>query len=109
VFFSASLDEQAFRRIPDVGNAADMINDDLPTNLDYLDESFGSAAGLRELRDDDLEDFDVQEDGRTTPVAGETGVVSKVGGETIRIIKPIRPVEHYYDTIPPENTGDLTR
>lgn len=104
----ASLDEQAFRRIPDVGNAADMINDDLPTNLDYLDESFGSAAGLRELRDDDLEDFDVQEDGRTTPVAGETGVVSKVGGETIRIIKPIRPVEHYYDTIPPENTGDLT-
>ncbi|KAG2157198.1 hypothetical protein DEU56DRAFT_8443 [Suillus clintonianus] len=103
----ASLDEQAFRRIPDVGNAADMISDDLPTNLDYLDESFGSAAGLRELRDDDLEDFDVQEDGRTTPVAGETGVVSNVGGETIRIIKPIRPIEHYYDTIPPENTGDL--
>ncbi|KAG1891100.1 hypothetical protein F4604DRAFT_1567203 [Suillus subluteus] len=104
----ASLDEQAFRRIPDVGNAADMINDDLPTNLDYLDESFGSAAGLRELRDDDLEDFDVQEDGRITPVAGETGVVSKVGGETIRIIKPIHPIEHYYDTIPPENTGDLS-
>ncbi|KAG2356196.1 hypothetical protein BDR07DRAFT_1492224 [Suillus spraguei] len=103
----ASLDEQAFRRIPDIGNAADMINDDLPTNLDYLDESFGSAAGLRELRDDDLEDFDVQEDGRATPVAGETGVVSKVGGETIRIIKPIRSIEHYYDTIPPENTGDL--
>ncbi|KAG1753407.1 hypothetical protein EDB19DRAFT_1669210 [Suillus lakei] len=103
----ASLDEQAFRRIPDVGNAADMIYDDLPRNLDYLDESFGSAAGLRELRDDDLEDFDVQEDGRTTPVAGETGVVSKVGGETIRIMKPIRPIEHYYDTIPPENTGDL--
>ncbi|KAG1878016.1 hypothetical protein DFJ58DRAFT_753708 [Suillus subalutaceus] len=104
----ASLDEQAFRRIPDVGNAADMINDDLPTNLDYLDESFGSAAGLRELRDDDLEDFDVHEDGRITPVAGETGVVSKVGGETIRIIKPIHPIEHYYDTIPPENTGDLS-
>lgn len=103
----ASLDEQAFRRIPDIGNAADMINDDLPTNLDYLDESFGSAAGLRELRDDDLEDFDVQEDGRATPVAGETGVVSKVGGETIRIIKPIHSIEHYYDTIPPENTGDL--
>ncbi|KAG1803777.1 uncharacterized protein HD556DRAFT_1330227 [Suillus plorans] len=103
----ASLDEQAFRRIPDVGNAADMINDDLPTNLDYLDESFGSAAGLRELRDDDLEDFDMQEDGRTTPVVGETGVVSKVGGETIRIIKPIRSIEHYYDTIPADNTGDF--
>ncbi|KAG1832558.1 hypothetical protein DFJ58DRAFT_823126, partial [Suillus subalutaceus] len=102
----ASLDEQAFRRIPDVGNAADMINDDLTTNLDYLDESFGSAAGLRELRDDDLEDFDVHEDGRITPVAGETGVVSKVGGETIRIMKPIHPIEHYYDTIPPDNTGD---
>jgi len=86
-----------------------MINDDLPTNLDYLDESFGSAAGLRELRDDDLDDFDVEEHGRTIPATGKTGVVSTVGGETIRIVKPIRPIEHYYDTILPENTGDLAR
>lgn len=106
---SASLDEQAFRKIPDVGTAADMINDHLPTNPYYLDEDFGSAAGLRELRDDDIDDFDVEEYGRATPVSGETGVVSNVGGETIRIIKPIRPIEHYYDTILPENTGDLAR
>ncbi|OAX41967.1 hypothetical protein K503DRAFT_832684 [Rhizopogon vinicolor AM-OR11-026] len=103
----ASLDEQAFKRIPDVGTAADMINDDLPKNLDYLDEDFGSAAGLRELRDDDLDDFDVEEYDRRSPVPGEIGVVSNVGGETIRVIKPIRPIEHYYDMIPPENTGDM--
>lgn len=107
---SASLDEQAFRRIPDVGTAADMINDDLPTNPYYLDEDFGSAAGLRELEDDeDLDDFDVNECSCTTPVAGKVNVVSNVGGETIRIIKPIRPIEHHYDTIPPENTGDMAR
>jgi autophagy-related protein 2 len=36
-----------------------MSYDDLPTNLDHLDESFGTAAGLREMRDDDLDDEDV--------------------------------------------------
>lgn len=106
---SASLDEQAFRRIPDVGTAADMINDDLPTNPYYLDEDFGSAAGLRELQDDDLDDFDVNEYSCATPVAGKVNVVSNIGGETIRIIKPIRAIEHHYDTIPPENTGDMAR
>ncbi|KIK96324.1 hypothetical protein PAXRUDRAFT_138716 [Paxillus rubicundulus Ve08.2h10] len=98
---TASLDEQAFKIVPEVGSVADMIRDDLPANLDYLDASFGTAAGLRELRDDDLEDFDTEEQSRrTTPVAGEIGIVSKVGGETIRILRPFAFVEHYFDTIP---------
>ncbi|KAI6045750.1 hypothetical protein EDC04DRAFT_2888774 [Pisolithus marmoratus] len=100
---TASLDENAFRRVPEVGNTADMISDDLPANLDYLDVSFGAAAGLRELRDDDLEDFNTEEQcGRNTPVPGETGIVSNVGGETVRIFRKFTFTEHYFDTITPD-------
>ncbi|KAF9227681.1 hypothetical protein BS17DRAFT_774146 [Gyrodon lividus] len=104
---TASLDEQAFKILPEVGSTADMIRDDLPANLDYLDASFGTAAGLRELRDDDLEDFNTEEQSdRTTPMAGEIGIVSKVGGETVRILRPFSFVEHYFDTTPPDTATD---
>jgi autophagy-related protein 2 len=87
-----------------------MIRDDLPANLDYLDASFGTAAGLRELRDDDLEDFDTEELSHpTTPEAGEIGIVSKVGGETIRILRPFTFVEHYFDTISPNTATGSDR
>ena len=43
----ASLDEDAFRRPPEVGPAPDMIYDDVPTKLEYLDVSFSASAGLR--------------------------------------------------------------
>lgn len=94
--------------MPEVGPAPDMINDDLPTNMDYLDESFGAAAGLRELRDDDLDEFETEdvEDERTSPVATPdgTGIVSRVGGETIKILRPegIQVAEGYFDNLPPD-------
>ncbi|TRM57600.1 hypothetical protein BD626DRAFT_514419 [Schizophyllum amplum] len=84
------VDEQAYPRVPDIGPAPDLIIDDLPTNPDYLDESFGAAAGLRELRDDDLEDFDdeAEEIPVYTPSGSQAGVISRVGGETIKILRP---------------------
>lgn len=99
--------------MPEVGPAPDMINDDLPTNLDYLDESFGSAAGLRELRDDDLDEFDVEEMQAGDPVdfnaSGGTGVISRVGGETIKILRPegIQILDNHFDTLPPD-AGNIT-
>ncbi|KAI0797999.1 hypothetical protein C8Q75DRAFT_709658 [Abortiporus biennis] len=95
----ASLDEHAFRRLPEVGATADMIYDDLPTNPDYLDESFSAAGGLRELTDDDLDDF-----GSTFNATDQPGVISKYGGETIRILQPegLQIIEHYYNTLPPD-------
>jgi len=87
-----------------------MINDDLPTNLDYLDESFSAAAGLRELRDDDLDEFDVGEEmGRTTPTptTPHTGIISKIGGETIKMLRAegIQITENYFDNLPPDSTN----
>ncbi|KAH7922102.1 putative peripheral membrane protein [Leucogyrophana mollusca] len=104
-----SVDEEAFRKVPEVGTMPDMISDDLPSNLDYLDASFGTAAGLRELRDDDLDDFDTEEaSGRTTPTTGhKIGVVSNVGGETIKINRPLKFVDNYYDTLGPGHAEDV--
>ncbi|KAJ7109447.1 hypothetical protein C8R44DRAFT_937041 [Mycena epipterygia] len=101
----ASVDDLAFKRVPEVGPPPDMINDDLPTNMDYLDESFGAAAGLRELRDEDLDDFDVDDDlDRGSPTPGAPEIVSKVGGETVKILRPegLHIVEHYFDNLPPD-------
>lgn len=99
--FSASLDEHAFRRIPEVGAAPDMISDDLPSNPDYLDQSFSATAGLREITDDDLDDFGVEDNNPTT--MEQPGVVSKHGGETIRMLQPtLHTVEHHFDALPPD-------
>lgn len=115
---SAAVDENAFRRMPDLGPAPDMIHDDLPTNLDYLDASFGAAAGLRELRDDDLYDFEPHEPepGRNTPTApiaapSVDGVISNVGGETIRMLvtEGIRIVEGHFENIPQDTAAMSSR
>lgn len=95
--------------MPEVGAAPDMINDDLPSNLDYLDASFGTAAGFRELRDEDLDEFDVED----IPISGgsSAGVISSVGGETIRVSSEggIHIVEHYFDTLPPDSADDSSQ
>ncbi|KAE9409647.1 hypothetical protein BT96DRAFT_953466 [Gymnopus androsaceus JB14] len=85
--------------------APDMIFDDLPRNLDYLDESFGAAGGLRELRDEDLDEFD--DDEEVFPISSRDddfdGVVSRVGGETIRMLRPegLQIVDNHFDNLPP--------
>lgn len=98
-----SLDEEAFRTLPEVGAAPDMINDDLPSNPDYLDESFGAAAGFREIRDDEFDEEDI-------PVSDTSaeGFVSNVGGETIRMLSDsgINIVEHHFDNLPPDALDD---
>jgi autophagy-related protein 2 len=100
-----SLDENAFNAAPEVGATPDMIQDDLPSNADYLDESYGAAAGFRELRDDDFDEFDVGD----IPVSSNSmsGVISSIGGETIRVLTEggIHPVQHYFNTLPPDS-GD---
>lgn len=99
----ASLDEHAFRlTIPQVGATPDMVDDDLPTNPDYLDDSFSATAGLRELGDDELDEFDENE--VHVNVADQTGLISAYGGETIRLFdaKGLQIIENYYETLPPE-------
>lgn len=94
-----SLDEQAFKRIPEIGPLADMIDDDLPSNLEYIDESFGAAAGLRELTDEDLE-----EDFIATTIQRQASQprVQTHGGETVSMLLPsLNIIEGYYETLTP--------
>ena len=93
--------------MPEVGAAPDMIYDDLPSNPDYLDVSFGAAAGLRELDDDDV-DMDDQSQSEQmggtdlSPYSGDKGVISSVGGETIRVCDTngLHIVENFFNTLP---------
>ena len=77
-----------------------MIYDDLPTNLEYLGESFSASAGLRELPDDESED-DIFQHPTTSP--GNTdGIISYHGGETVRMFQPeLGTVEHFFETLQP--------
>lgn len=102
-----SIDQHAFQDVPEVGAAPDMIYDDLPSNPDYLDVSFGAAAGLRELDDDDL---DMDDQSQSEQIGGtdlpsysaDNGVVSSVGGETVRLLDPVglHVVENFFNTLP---------
>ena len=102
----SSLDEDAFKTLPEVGAAPDMINDDLPNNPDYLDESFGAAAGFREIEDDEFDEEDIP-----VPDANAEGVVSSVGGETIRMLSDsgIKIAEHHFDNLPPDALDDSSQ
>ncbi|TFY57663.1 hypothetical protein EVJ58_g6885 [Rhodofomes roseus] len=105
----SSLDEHAFRQLPEVGAAPDMIYDDLPTNPDYLDESFGAAAGLRELDDDEFDETNVDAPLGTGDVDDEDSNTSTYGGETVRMLRPegLQIIEHYFDTMSPDSVdGD---
>lgn len=83
-----------------------MISDDLPNNPDYLDESFGAAAGFREIRDDEFDEEDI-----LVSDANAEGVISNVGGETVRILSDsgINIVEHHFDNLPPDALDDSSQ
>ena len=86
-----------------------MIYDDLPTNPDYLDESFGAAAGLRELDDDEFDESDVSSPSTVGDNVDDGENTSTYGGETIRMLRPegLQIIEHYFDTMSPDSVdGD---
>jgi autophagy-related protein 2 len=103
---TSSLDENAFARPPEFTADADMIRDNLPLNTEYLEDSFGAAAGFRDLTEDDLEDFNDPDDPEAA-YAQDANAPRGVAHETIRILDPlgVRPVEYYFDNMTPE---DLT-
>lgn len=79
-----------------------MINDDLPSNPEYLDASFGAAAGLREYDDEDLEDLQEEDIFSYNTTSEKAGLISKVGGETIKLLhsEGLDVVENYFTTLP---------
>lgn len=103
-----SLDDDAFRRVPELGPAPDMVDDDLPSNLEYLDASYGTAAGFREILDEDADDDFGLHIGTATATfvnpPGGIGVISNAGGETVKMLTTSIPIiENFYDNILPDS------
>ncbi|KAG8893886.1 autophagy- protein 2, partial [Tulasnella sp. 403] len=105
----SSIDENAFKSAPEVDMPGDMMRDDLPTNLDYLDAAYGAAGGINAYSDEDDFEDDFSEGDSTrgpatpTPSTPESSVLTNTRGETIRMLDPrgINIIEDYYETITP--------
>jgi len=80
-----------------------MIYDDLPQNLDYLDSSYGLAGGVRELPDEEFHDSDT-EGNAARNINPQTGVISNLGGETIRMLdgRGIHVAEGHFESNLPD-------
>ncbi|WVW83423.1 hypothetical protein I302_105443 [Kwoniella bestiolae CBS 10118] len=93
-----SIDEQAFNLIPDIVSGADMIEDDLPTNLDYLDRASRLASNQPTL---DKATGESLRSWQTDDGEGE------LGGETIKILlnEGFDMDENYWDSLPVLNKG----
>ncbi|QRV75478.1 autophagy-related protein 2 [Ceratobasidium sp. AG-Ba] len=129
----SEVEDNTFRRRP-AAIAADMVDDDLPTNSDYLDESFGPAGGLMEFSEDELIGESSDEgamsesvlDSRagleatspksthTSASTSETSIPAEDNqnrwGETVRMLvsEDIHVIEDYFETIEPDPLIDLS-
>jgi len=98
----ASIDENAFNSLPEVISGADLIEDDLPTNLDYLDHT---------TRHNDLSaDKSTGETLRswqTTDGETNTRLHAEMNGETIKVLyhESFEVEEEYWDNLSPVSRG----
>lgn len=93
----SSIDEDAFRQIPDISSGADLIEDDLPTNLDYLDTATRPHQGIATDRStgESLRSWQATHDDGSADV-----------GETIKILLEHFEVdENYWDNLPALEPG----
>ena len=98
-----SIDNDAFNHVPDMITGMDLIEDDLPTNLDYLD---------RAARKDVKVDRKTGETLRSWESAGDDDdpdIASEAKGETIKLLytEPFDMDEGYWDELPPVTNGYL--
>lgn len=112
-YSSASVEEQAFIRPAHLGSAPDMIYDDLPRNLDYLDNSFHLPGGLKEQGDTlDIDSEKVQVLRDAIPTSSVTdGIISNIGGETIRMLddRGINVIEGHFENVHQESSDKFGR
>ena len=94
---SGSIEEDAFRQIPDISSGADWIEDDLPTNLDYLDTATRPRQGIATDRTtgESLRSWQATHDDGSADV-----------GETVKVLMEHFEVdENYWDNLPDLEPG----
>jgi autophagy-related protein 2 len=94
-----SIDEDAFKKvIPEMISGADLIEDDLPTNLDYLDTTTSRKSTSKRVEGESLRSW------QATSAEGE----EEVGGETIKVLYEgeLCLEENYWENLPVVTKGD---
>jgi autophagy-related protein 2 len=92
-----SIEEDAFRQIPDISSGADLIEDDLPTNLDYLDTATRPRQGIATDRTtgESLRSWQATHDDGSADV-----------GETVKVLlQHFEMDENYWDNLPDLEPG----
>ncbi|KAL1411170.1 autophagy-related protein 2 [Vanrija albida] len=102
----ASVDLDAFGQAPEIVSGADMIEDDLPTNLDYLDNAARqskTAPKVDRVTGESLRSWESTDD--------EVLVHGDVRGGTVRILmtEPFEEEPNYWDTLPVLSNHEDTR
>jgi len=99
---SGSVDEDAFNRLPDVISGIDLIDDDLPTNLDYLDRS--SRHSSKDIKTDQATGESLRS---WQADDADSRFASEVIGETVKILfeEPFVMEEDYWENLPDVNSG----
>lgn len=97
-----SIDLEAFNQAPDIVSGADMIEDDLPTNLDYLDHE------ARQSQKRPAIDRKTGETLRSWETPDEAFLVSESQGATIKVLmaEPFDDPPDYWETLPVLKNGD---
>jgi autophagy-related protein 2 len=104
---SGSIDDEAFRQLPDLTAGLDLIDDDLPSNLDYLDATSGRRVKANERAPaESMRSWETEHD--ETASLEDSHFAAEVKGETIKILAdgPVELIENYWDTLPVLKQGD---
>lgn len=100
-----SVDMQAFTKAPDIISGADMIEDDLPTDLDYLDHA------ARQSKKTPHVDNHTGESLRSWETPDEDKNIAEHNGGTIKILmtEPFKEEPNYWNNLPVVLNSEETR
>ena len=101
------MDDEAFRQLPDLTSGLDLVEDDLPNNLDYLDSTAArQVKGADAAHKEGMQSWETEHDEYAAPA--ESMFAAEVKGETVKILVdgPVELVEHYWETLPVLALGD---
>lgn len=100
------MDDEAFRRLPDLISGLDLMEDDLPNNLDYLDSTAGRRVPAADASPQEgMQSWETEHDDTAAPA--DAHFAAEVKGETVKVLVdgPVDLIENYWDSLPTVRQG----
>lgn len=101
------MDDEAFRQLPDLTSGLDLVEDDLPRNLDYLDATSGrQTRSTDKAPRESMRSWETEHD--EGDMAANSAFAAEVKGETIKVLVdgPVQLIDNYWDSLPVLQQGD---